>query len=397
MRRLSDAAQRLVGQKMFQILARAQELERGGMDILHFEIGDPDFDTPENIKRAACDALVRGDTHYANSMGLLELRQAAIEVTARSRGFRPEVDQILATPGANAQLYYAIACAVNPGEEVIIPDPSFVSYASIINFLGASAVRIPLVEHNEFRLNPADVERAITPKTRMIIMNSPSNPTGAVMTEHEIHEVYDIAHRHGIYLLSDEIYARMVYEDGSTAFHSPSKYDQCKETTLVVNGFSKSYAMTGWRLGVVMGPADLIAKMGLLLETTTSCVSPFVQRAGIEALRGSQDKILEMMQEFRRRRDLIVDGLNTLPGVCCLKPHGAFYVFPNIQETGYSSEAFAEFLLNRAGVAVSPGTIFGDYGEGYVRFCYANSAENIEKAIERMRTVLISSASAGVR
>jgi aspartate/methionine/tyrosine aminotransferase len=382
---------------MFQILARAQERERGGMDILHFEIGDPDFGTPENITRAACDALARGDTHYANSMGLLELRQAAIEVTARSRGFRPELEQILTTPGANAQLYYAIACAVNPGEEVIIPDPSFVSYASIINFLGASAVRIPLVERNEFRLNPADVERAITPKTRMIIMNSPSNPTGAVMTEQEIREVYDIARRHGVYLLSDEIYARMVYEDGSTKFHSPSKYDQCKEITLVVNGFSKSYAMTGWRLGVVMGPADLIAKMGLLLETTSSCVSPFVQRAGIEALRGSQEKILEMMQEFRRRRDLIVDGLNTLPGVRCLKPHGAFYVFPNIQETGYSSEAFAELLLNRAGVAVSPGTIFGDHGEGYVRFCYANSAENIEKAIGRMRTVLVSSVSAGAR
>ncbi len=397
MQRLSDAAHRLVGQKMFQILARAQELERGGMDILHFELGDPDFNTPQNITHAACDALARGETHYTNSMGLLDFRQEAIEVTTRSRGFRPDLDQILVTPGANAQLYYAIACAVNPGEEVIIPDPGFVSYASIINFIGAVPVHVPLVERNEFRLNSVDVEKAITPKTRMIIMNSPSNPTGAVMTKQEIREIYDIAQRRGIYLLSDEIYARMVYEDGGVKFHSPSRHDHCKEVTIVVNGFSKSYAMTGWRLGVMIGPADLIAKMGLLLETTTSCVSPFVQRAGIEALRGSQEKILEMMQEFRRRRDLTVGGLNTLSGVRCLKPHGAFYVFPNIQETGYSSEAFAELLLNRAGVAVSPGTIFGDHGEGYVRFCYANSAENIEKAIERMRMVLVSSVSAGAR
>jgi aspartate aminotransferase len=395
MRRLSDAANRLVGQKMFQILARAQELERGGMDILHFEIGDPDFGTPQNITRAACDALARGETHYTNSMGLLEFRQTAIEVTSRSRGFRPDLEQILVTPGANAQLYYAIACAVNPGEEIIIPDPSFVSYASIISFLGAVAVRVPLVERNEFRMNPADVEKAITPKTRMIIMNSPSNPTGAVMTEQEIREVYDIARRHGIYLLSDEIYARMVYEDGSTNFHSPSKYDRCRDITIVINGFSKSYAMTGWRLGVVMGPADLISKMGLLLETTTSCVSPFVQRAGIEALQGSQEKIVEMMREFRRRRDLIVNGLNTLPGVHCLKPHGAFYVFPNIQGTGYTSEGLAEFLLNQVGIAVSPGTIFGDYGEGYIRLCYANSAENIKRAIERMRTALKAPLSSG--
>ncbi len=397
MRRLSDAAQRLVGQKMFQILAKAQELERGGMNILHFEIGDPDFGTPENIVRAACDALEHGDTHYANSMGLLELRQTAIEVTRRSRGFSPDLDQILVTPGANAQLYYAIACAVNPGEEVIIPDPSFVSYASIIDFLGAVAVHIPLREENEFRLNPVDVEKAITPRTRMIVMNSPSNPTGALMTEEEIRAIYEIASRHGVYLLSDEIYARMVYEDGRTRFHSPSKYDQCRDITIVINGFSKSYAMTGWRLGVVMGPADLIAKMGLLLETTTSCVSPFVQRAGIEALRGSQEKIVDMMHQFRRRRDLIVDGLNSLPGVRCLKPHGAFYVFPNISDTGLTSETFTDHLLSHAGVAISPGTIFGEHGEGYVRLCYANSATNIEKAIERMRQALTMQINIGVR
>ncbi len=388
MKRLSDAAGRLVGQKMFQILARAQEMERNGRDILHFEIGDPGFDTPVHITSACSQALARGETHYASSMGLLELRQAAVEVTARSRKFRPDLSQILVTPGANVQLYLAFACAVNPGEEVIIPDPGFVSYAAVINFLGAIPVRIPLSEANEFRLRPEDVRNAITPKTRMIIINSPSNPTGSVMTEEELRAVFLIAQDSGVYLLSDEIYARMVYQDAETKFFSPSEFDACKETTIVVNGFSKSYAMTGWRLGIVTGPTDLIAKMGLLLETTLSCVSPFIQRAGIAALQESQTQIVSMMNEFRRRRDILVAGLNTLPGVRCLKPKGAFYAFPNIKGTGYTSDALAEFLLEQAGIAASPGTIFGDHGEGYIRLCYATSVENIEKGIQRMRTAL---------
>lgn len=387
-KRFSDAASRLVGQKMFQILARAQEMERSGHDILHFEIGDPDFDTPAHITNACTQALARGETHYTSSMGLLELRQAAVEVTARSRKFQPDLSQILVTPGANVQLYLALACAVNPGEEVIVPDPGFVSYLAIINFLGAVPVRIPLSEVNEFRLNPEDVRKAITPKTRMIIINSPSNPTGSVMTEEELHSVFSLAQDNGIYLLSDEIYARMVYEDGETKFYSPSEYDACKETTIIVNGFSKSYAMTGWRLGVVTGPADLIAKMGLLLETTLSCVSPFIQRAGIAALQESQTQIVSMMNEFRRRRDILVAGLNTLPGVRCLTPKGAFYAFPNIRDTGYTSDALAEFLLEHAGIASSPGTIFGDHGEGYIRLCYATSVENIEEGLQRMRTAL---------
>lgn len=388
MGKLSDAAGRLVGQKMFQILAHAQEMERSGRNILHFEIGDPDFDTPQNISHAATEALDRGETHYTNSMGMLELREAAIAVTERSRKFRPDLAQILVTPGANVQLYLAIACTVNPGEEIIIPDPGFVSYASIVHFLGAVPVRIPLKESNEFRLDPDDVKNAITSKTRMIIINSPNNPTGSVMKEAELREIFDLAQSKDIYLLSDEIYARMVYEDEDTKFHSPGVYDGCKETTIIVNGFSKSYAMTGWRLGVVTGPAELIAKMGLLLETTLSCVSPFIQRAGIEALQGNQQQIIAMMNEFRQRRDILVDGLNTIPGFHCLKPKGSFYAFPNIKNTGYTSDALADFLLETAGVAVSPGTIFGLYGEGYIRLCYANSIENINDAIQRMRKAL---------
>lgn len=388
MKKLSDAAHKLEGQRMFQILTKARQLERQGKEILHFELGDPDFNTPENIVEAAIKALKKGETHYAPSAGLFELKKAAADVTVRSRGFRPEPEQLLVCPGANVMIYYAAACVVNPGEEVIVPDPGFVSYFSILKFLGIKIVRIRLHEENEFRLNPDDVQKAITPRTRMIIMNSPSNPTGAVMTEDEIKELYEIAKQNDVYLLSDEIYARMIYEDAGIKHYSPSRYDHCKERTILVNGFSKSYAMTGWRLGVVTGPAEVISKMGLLLETTTSCVSPFIQRAGIEALKGNQEPIIKMVKEFRKRRDIIVEGLNSLPGVTCLKPKGAFYVFPNIKRTGLTSEEFAELMLTQAGVALAPGPIFGEYAEGYVRLCYANSIETIHKAIERMKVVL---------
>lgn len=388
MKKLSDAAHKLEGQKMFQILAKAKNLEKQGKEILHFELGDPDFNTPENIVEAAIKALKNGDTHYAPSSGLLELKTAASDVTVRSRGFRPEPEQLLVCPGANVMIYYAAACLVNPGEEVIVPDPGFVSYFSILKFLGIKIVRVPLWEQNEFRLDPDDVKKAITANTRMIILNSPSNPTGAVMTEDDIRKIYEIAEEHDIYILSDEIYARMIYEDAGTKHHSPSKFDQCKERVIIVNGFSKSYAMTGWRLGVVTGPAEVISKMGLLLETTTSCVSPFIQKAGIEALKGNQGPIIQMMSEFRKRRDIMVDGLNSLPGVTCLKPKGAFYVFPNIKRTGLSSDEFVELMLSKAGVALVSGPIFGEYAEGYVRLCYANSIETINKAIERMRVVL---------
>ena len=388
MKRLSDAACRLEGQKMFQILARANELERQGKEILHFELGDPDFNTPQNIVEAACKSLKEGETHYAPSSGLLELKMGAADVTVRSRGFKPDLDQLLVTAGANVQIYYAVASAVNPGEEVIVPDPGFVSYFSILKFVGANPVRVPLFEKNEFKLNPNDVEKAITDKTRMIIINSPSNPTGAVMTENEIKRIYEIAKKNDVYLLSDEIYARMVYKEANTNHFSPSRYDSCRERTIVINGFSKSYAMTGWRLGVVTGPSDLISKMGLLLETTSSCVSPFIQKAGLEALYGDKEPVAKMMDEFRQRRDVIVEGLNSLPGVTCIKPKGAFYAFPNITKTGLTSEEFAERMLNEAGVALAPGPIFGENGEGYVRMCYCNSMENIKKAIGKMKNVL---------
>lgn len=387
MRGFSDLAGRLQGQEMFQILKRAKEFEARGKSIIHFELGDPDFDTPKDIINACYDSLRKGFTHYAPSSGLLELKVAAADSTERGRRkFRPELSQLLVTPGANIQIDLAISCTTNPGEEIIVPDPGFVSYFSIINARGVKSVRVPVYEKNEFRLNPKDVEEKITDKTKMIIINSPNNPLGAVMTPEEIKQIYDIVKRHDLWLLSDEIYTRLIYDD--VEFSSPSIYDHCKERTIIVNGFSKSHAMTGWRIGVMTAPEDLTEKAGLLLETSLSCVSPFIQKAAIEALSGNGLHSEVMVKEYKKRRDLIVEGLNSLPKISCLKPQGAFYVFPNIKETGMTSRDFADLMMEKAGVALTPGPIFGNYGEGYVRLSYANSIENIEKGVERMRIVL---------
>jgi aspartate/methionine/tyrosine aminotransferase len=385
MKPLAQAAYHIDGQPMFKVLAKAQALEQAGRRILHFEIGDPDFDTPGHIAETAFEALRQGYTHYTNSMGLAEFRDAACEATWRSRGFHPTREQVLVTPGANVIIYYVVRCVVNPGEEVILPDPGFPSYYSVLKFTGAVPVRVPLREKDGFRMAPDEVRSRITDRTRLIIMNSPHNPTGAVMTPSEIDEVARIAEERDLYLLSDEIYARMLYD---FPFRSPSARDLCQERTIVANGFSKSYAMTGWRLGVAIGPEPLIEKMGLLLQTTTSCVSPFIQKAGIAALRGDQAPIVSMMEEFKRRRNLLVEGLNSLLGVSCVKPDGAFYVFPNITKTGMTSEAFADFMLEEAGVTLLPGTNFGQHGEGYVRLSYATSVEKIREGLEAMRSAL---------
>ena len=276
-------------------MSKAQEMESVGEKVMHFEIGDPDFNSPPQVIEAACAGLRNGHTHYTISAGMKEFREVAAEVTQRSRGFLPTIDQILVTPGANIQLYLAIACLVNPGEEVIITDPCFVSYTSIIELCGAKAVKVPLLEQNEFNVDPKDLRKAVTKNTRMIIIYSPNTPTGALMTEEEIKEVYEIAESFDLYLLSDEVYGRMVYKDDRTQFFSPSVYDQCKKRTLLVHSFSKSYAMTGWRIGAVAGPEMVIQRMALLLETITSCVSPFIQMAAVQAMTSSQDYIDEMI------------------------------------------------------------------------------------------------------
>ena len=352
MRELSDLSNRTDGQPMFKLLDKVKKLEVEGKKIIHFEIGDPDFRTPENISNAGIKAIKNGFTHYVSSSGLTEFRQKICETTEVSRGFKPNIDQVLVTPGANIAIFYAISCIVNPGEEVIVPDPGFPTYFSTIKMCNTKAVHVPLLESNKFRMNPKDIENSITEKTRMIIINSPQNPTGSVMTKEEIRMTYEIAEKHDLYLYSDEIYARMVYKD--SVFNSPSVYDKCQERTIISNGFSKAFAMTGWRLGAVIGPSNVVEKMKLLLETTSSCVPPFIQKAGIEAIEGEQTSQKSMYDEYEQRRNIVVDGINSIHGLSCITPGGAFYVFINIKKTGMTSESFCDYILEDCLLYTSP-------------------------------------------
>ena len=383
MRKLSKISSQIDGQPMFKLLDKIKKLESNGKDIIHFEIGDPDFDTPKNISDATIDALKNGNTHYVSSFGLVELRQKIREYIEKSRGFKPTLEQVLVTPGANIVIFYAINCLVDPGEEIIFPDPGFPTYSAAVKMCNASPVRIPLLESNEFRMNPDDIEKSITKKTKMVIINSPQNPTGSVMTNDEIKATYEIAEKHDLFLYSDEIYSKLIYDNNK--YSSPSIFDKCKDRTILADGFSKAYAMTGWRLGSVVGPSDIIEKMQLLLETTSSCVSPFIQKAGIEAIDGDQTFHKYMHSEYRKRRDLIVRELNSIEGVDCVMPGGAFYVFINIKKTNMTSEQFCDYILKDANVAILPGTSFGRFGEGYVRMCYAVKQERIVDAVERIR------------
>lgn len=382
---LSNSSHNLIGQKMFQILAKALELEAKGNDVIHFEIGDPDFPTPENIKKAAIESLLNNETHYTKSSGIDELKNIACEVTSKSRMFRPNLNQVLVTPGANFQIYLALACIANIGDEIVIPNPSFVSYQSIAKFLNLKIVDLPLTFNNSFRILPDDFKRVITKKTKAIIINSPNNPTGSVMKKEDLIEIYNLCEKNNIYLISDEIYSRMIYKDSDVDFYSPASIDQCKKLTVVINGFSKSYAMTGWRLGVVTGPEFLIQKMSLLTETLISCVPIFIQKAGVEALKGPQNEIENMVKVYKKRRDLIYSLLSEIDGFEVIKPDGAFYIFPSVKPLKKTSEEVADEILKECNVAVAPGSIFGSYGEGYIRLCYACSEEKIIQGISRIK------------
>lgn len=377
-------ASRVTGQPMFKILEEAQALERSGKDIIHFELGDPDFDTPENISNEAIKAIKNGYTHYAPSAGIHEFRVAIQNTTYRSRGFEPRLNQILVTPGGNPVIFLAIACTANPGDEVIIPDPGFPTYFSAINACGAKSVSVQLHEKNNFELQASDVINAITKKTRLIIINSPSNPTGACMQPEQINLIAEYAKKNNIYLLSDEIYARLIL--GDQDFYSPGHIDQCNDNIIILNGFSKAFAMTGWRLGVAIGPQKIIDKMNLMLNTIVSCVPPFIQYAGIEALEGDQRAILEMRDKYQDRRDIFIRGLNSVKGISCNLPKGAMYAFFNISGTGLTSDQFAHKSLHEGGVALLPGNCFGVYGEGYARVTFANSSVNIQEGIKRLQS-----------
>ncbi|HEC72229.1 MAG TPA: pyridoxal phosphate-dependent aminotransferase, partial [Thermoplasmatales archaeon] len=367
---LSKGANRIYGEAAFEVLAKAQELERQGKHILHFEIGEPDMETPENIANAGVQAIRDKKTHYTPSIGILELRKAVQDEIEKTRGYRPDIEQIIITPGLKPGIFFSMLATVNPGDEVIYQDPGYPTYGSTTSFLGAKKVMVPLLEENDFRMNPEDIRERITDKTKLIIVNSPQNPTGSVMTKKELEEIAEIAEEHDIFIVSDEIYSKMTYE---TKHYSPTVRDEAKERTVLLDGFSKYYAMTGWRLGFMVTPVKMAERLKDFLVTSISCTASFTQWAGVEALTGDQSFISEMMKRFKEKRDRIVKGLNSIPGFSCLSPKGAFYVFPNIKKTGMSSQECADHLLYNTGVAALPGTAFGPYGEGYLRFSYATT------------------------
>lgn len=383
MREISINAQNIEGQPMFKVIDKVKQLESLGRKIIHLEIGDPDFKTPENILAAAKSSLDKGETHYVSSWGMADFIEVIIQATKSSRNFEPNSNQVLVTPGANIAIFYSIFCLCNPGQEVLVPNPGFPTYLSSIKMCGATPVPYPIYEKNAFRMRAEDIEPLITNKTRLLIINSPQNPTGAITEPWALKEIYDLAKRHDLYIYSDEIYARMVY--GDQEFFSISSIDQCNERVILSNGFSKAFAMTGWRLGTLVMPAIVAERMMMLLQTTSSCVSPFIQRAGIEAIRGPQIKVENMMAEYRARRDILVSGLNSIPGIQCHTPGGAFYAFPNISSFGMSSSDFSDYVLENADIALLPGSCFGSQGEGFIRLVYASSRENIEEAISRLR------------
>jgi len=364
----------------FKVLALAKELERQGKDIIHMEVGEPDFDTPDHIKRAAEKALAHGMTKYTPSAGLPELREAIAEHLA-TKGITTTSGNVIVTPGVKHAIFCAMAAALDPGDEVIIPSPCW-TYEPIVRVVGAKPVFVEASRADEFKVRVEKVQDALTKKTKMIMMNYPNNPTGAVMQQGDLRPIVDLAIDHDLWVLSDEIYDCLVYEGKHVSVLSLPK---TTERTIYVNGFSKAYAMTGWRLGYAVAPVELIAEIDKVQQASTSCVAGFVQAAGIAALRGPQDFVRKMRDEYRKRREVIVKGLNSIEGFECTKPAGAFYAFPSIKKLGVSSLNLCEFLLREAGVAAVQGSGFGPHGEGHVRFSYATSLDNIKKAIDRTK------------
>jgi aspartate/methionine/tyrosine aminotransferase len=367
----------------FLVLAKAKALEAQGKHIIHLEIGEPDFDTPVNIKNAAKKALDNGYTHYGPAPGLPELRKTVAEFMSKARGMKFTPDQVVVTPGGKPIMFFSILACVDEGDEVIYPNPGYPIYESVINLVGAKPVPLVLKEEKEFRFGIEDLRKLITPKTRMIIINTPHNPTGGILTKDDLRQIAELAVKHDLIVLSDEIYSRILYDGFEHA--SIAAFPGMAERTILLDGFSKTFAMTGWRLGFGLMPEPLVPLISQLQINCTSCTASFSQMAAIEALVGPQRDVETMVAEFKRRRDIIVKGLNGIPGFRCHKPLGAFYVFPNITGTGKSSRDLADYLMNEAGVACLAGTAFGASGEGYVRFSYANSVENIQLALDKIR------------
>ena len=379
--RLARRMSRLGTETAFEVLARARMLEAEGMDVVHLEIGEPDFDTPENVVRAGVDALAGGFTHYGPSPGLPEVRARIAQEVADTRGISVSGHNVVVTPGGKPIMFFVLLALAEHGDEVLYPNPGFPIYESMINFSGAEAVPMPLREDRDFTVDVDEVAEQITPATKLIIINSPNNPCGSVMSREELRALAELAVERDVLVLADEIYSRFLYEG---EHHSITAFPGMAERTIILDGFSKTYAMTGWRLGYGVMPLELVEPISRLVTNSVSCTASFTQMAAIEALDGPQDDAHGMVAEFKRRRDLIVNGLNAIPGIRCPMPKGAFYVFPNVEGTGLGSAEFADRLLQEAGVACLSGESFGEYGKGYVRFSFANSAENIQKALERI-------------
>ena len=381
----ADRMDRLGTESAFEVLAKAKGLEAQGRDIVHLEIGQPDFITPANICEAAFKAMKDGHTGYGPSAGLLEFREVIAEHISETRGVEIHPDEVTVTPGAKPIIFFTILALVNEGDEVIYPNPGFPIYESVIDFIDGKAVPLPLREEVDFRFRIEDLEASISDRTKLLIINSPQNPTGGTLAKSDLETIAELAIKHDFYVLTDEVYSRILYEGVHDSLIS---LPGMKERTILLEGHSKTYAMTGWRLGYGIAPTDLADKITQLTINSNSCTATFTQFAGIEALTGPQDFVHEMVTEFRTRRDAIVDGLNAIEGVSCIKPLGAFYVFPNVSQLPLSCQDLSDYLLEDAGVAVLPGTAFGKFGDGYLRLSYANSLENIQEALSRMDSAI---------
>jgi aspartate aminotransferase len=378
----------------FEVLQRARALEAQGKHVIHLEIGQPDFPTPAHIKDAAQRALDEGWTGYGPTPGFADFRDAIAHYISKSRGIRVSGQNVVVVPGGKPIMFFAMMAVVEAGDEVIYPNPGFPIYESVINFLGATPVPIPLVESRGFSFDLDTFEAKLSARTKMIVLNSPANPTGGVIPREDLERIADLTRDRDVLILSDEIYSRICYEDEP---QSITQFDGMLDKTIILDGFSKTYSMTGWRLGYGVMPPWLVDAVDKLMVNSNSCTASFTQRAGLAALQGPQDAVEAMVAEFRRRRDAIVKGLNEIPGFSCMVPAGAFYVFPNVKNTGVPSRDLANMLLNDAGVACLSGTAFGSYGAGYLRFSYANSLENIQEALNRIRKLSERWATANVR
>ena len=379
--KLANRMSRLGTETAFEVLARAKKLEAEGRDIIHLQIGEPDFDTPPNIVAAGAQALNDGYTHYGPSPGMPDVRARIAKEIEMTRHIDVSPENVVVTPGGKPIMFFTMLSLINEGDEVLYPNPGFPIYESMINYVGGVPVPMQLHESKDFSIDVEEIESKITSKTKLMILNSPNNPCGSIIPKEDLEKLAELSLKHDIYVMSDEIYIRFLYEG---KHESITQFQGMVDRTIILDGFSKTYAMTGWRIGYGIMPEDLASQMGKLMAHSVSCTSSATQIAAIEALDGSQDEPNKMVQEFKSRRDIIVNGLNNINGISCLMPKGAFYVFPNVKETGMTSRKFADNLLQEAGVACLAGEDFGKYGDGFVRFSFANSAEKIQEALDRI-------------